>query len=122
MRRFIYDRQGEVRWYLTGAGVLYDPANHPLALVEQEQVIGLHGEHLGWFDGSFLWSPEGDLYGFVKGAKPQGGLVLPPTRPLYFRPKPGPAPFKPLRVPRPKPVWRWRWAPEGAGVLWDRRA
>jgi hypothetical protein len=110
MRRFIFDRQGEICLYLTGAGVIYDPANHPLATVQDEQVLSLEGRHLGWFDGQFLWSPDGYLLGFVKGATPQGGLRLPATKPLRFRPEPRPVAFKPLLVPRSKPVCQWVWS------------
>jgi hypothetical protein len=112
MRTFIFDQQGEVCLYSTGAGVIYDPANHPVAIVQSGQVVSLYGRHLGWFDGQFLWSEEGLLLGFVRGATPQGSLKLPATKPLSFRPEPRPAAFKPLFVPRSKPVCQWTWSPK----------
>lgn len=113
MRTFIYDATGEAFLYVTGAGVLYDTANQPLGLVQDEQVVSADAAHLGWFDGKFLQGADGYVLGFVKGAKAQGGLELPQTKPLSFKPQPTPFVLHPLLVPRVKPECKWQWSPEG---------
>ena len=109
MRRFIYDQNGEAYLYITGAGALFDTLNTPVGLVYDEQVIGLQGHHLGWFDGQLLWDTDGYLLGFVKGARREG-LELPKTRPLTFTPEPTPVSFRPLLLPREKPPLSLTWS------------
>ncbi|CAN5895463.1 hypothetical protein BH24DEI2_BH24DEI2_04840 [soil metagenome] len=109
MRTFIYDRTGEAFLYVTGAGVLYDAQNRHLGLIQDEQVVTADMAHLGWFDGDFLWSVNGYLLGFVKGAKCEG-LELPKTKPLRFRPQPTPFALHPLLTSRVKPDRKWQWS------------
>lgn len=108
MRRVLYDRAGEPRHYLTGAGVLFDLENAPVGTVQGVQVMNRNGEVVGWFDGAFAWDACGVL-AFVKGAAPRGDLMLPKTAPLRVKLEPTPAPFHPLLRPaEPSPLtWRW---------------
>ena len=116
MRTFIYDVSGEAFLYMAGAGVLYDASNQPLGMIQDEQVVTADAAHLGWFDGAFLWDADGYLLGFVKGAKVQGGLELPKTRPLGFKPQPTPFALHPLLVPRVKPNLNWQWSPQTSAI------
>lgn len=121
MRRFLFDRHGEMRYYLTGAGVLYDRSSVPIGIVEREQVVSADAQHLGWFDGAFLRDAEGYVVAFVKGAKPQDGLALPPTEPFRVKLEPAPLAFRPLLVPRERPEFHWAWSEKtfaGFGPTW----
>lgn len=108
MRRILYDHTGAPQYYLTGAGVLFDLANAPAGAIQDGQVLNRAGRVVAWFDGAFVWDASGVL-AFVKGAKPQGGLVLPKTAPLRAKLAPTPAPLHPLRqqLEPPPPSWRW---------------
>jgi len=112
MRRFIFDKEGDVSHYLTGAGVLYDRSNSAVAWLQDDGVVSPRGALIGWFDGSFLWDEAGLLLGFVKGAElgSEVKLELPQTKPLNFKPAPVPSPFYPLLVKRDKPSFNWRWS------------
>ncbi len=117
----MFDRQGEMCAYLTGAGVLYTRRGEPLALVQDEQVLSANGQHLGWFDGAFLRDGDGLILAFVKGAKPESGLTLPPCQPFRDKPQPQPLAFKPLLVPRERPAFHWAWSEKsltGFGPAW----
>ena len=120
MRRFLFDKQGNACYYLTGAGVLFDAMNQVLGRVQREvgmvqadvlePVVGLQGQLVAWFDDAFLWSVEGELLAFVKGAKPQEGFVLPKTQKLAFTPEPQAVPFRPLLFRWAQPERKWQWA------------
>lgn len=120
MRRFLFDKQGIACYYLTGAGVLFDAKNQALGRVQRElgmvqvdalePVVGSTGKLVAWFDDAFLWSREGDLLAFVKGAKPQEGFVLPKTQKLAFTPEPQVVPFRPLLSRWAAPERKWQWA------------
>ncbi len=120
MRRFLFNKQGDACYYLTGAGVLFDVMNQAVGRVQPEvgmvqadapaPVVGSQGELVAWFDDAFLWSLEGDLLAFVKGAKAQEGLLLPKTRKLAFVPEPQAVPFRPLLSRWSAPERKWKWA------------
>ena len=109
MRRVLYDRTGAPQHYLTGAGVLFDLSNKPVGAVQDAQVLNRTGRVVAWFDGAFVRDASGVL-AFVKGAKPQGGLVLPKTAPLRARLAPSPAPRHPLLQQLEPPPLSWRWS------------
>ena len=110
MRRIIYDKHGEPRLYVTGAGVVYSLDNQVRGFVQNERLADERGAVSGWFDGEFLWNLEGYLVGFVKGAKPPQSLDLPKTQPLRVKPQPTPALLAPFLQMRPKPKLRYAWA------------
>lgn len=120
MRRILFDQEGNAVYYLTGAGVLFDAMNQAVGIVQREvgmliegklePVTGSTGEIVAWFDDSFLWTPEGELMAFIKGAKPEGDFKLPKTKKLVFMPKPQAAPFKPLLARSKPPTKSWVWA------------
>ncbi len=120
MRRFLFDKEGNACYYLTSAGVLFDARNLAVGRVQREvgmvqadapvPVVGSTGELLAWFDDAFLWSFEGELLAFVKGAKAQEGLLLPKTRKLAFTPEPQAVPFRPLLSRWIAPERKWQWA------------
>lgn len=109
MRRVLYDRAGEPRHYLTGAGVLFDLENTPVGAVQETRLLDRDGRVVAWFDGAFARDASGVL-AFVKGAVPQGGLVLPKTAPLRARLAPTPAPLFPLLRPAEPPPLTWVWS------------
>ena len=109
MRRILYDRTGAPQHYLTGAGVLFDLINTPVGSVQDAQVLNRAGRVVAWFDGAFAWDASGVL-AFVKGAKPQGRLALPKTKPLRAKLAPTPAPLQPLLQQRKPPSLNWRWS------------
>ncbi len=119
----MFDRQGKVCFYLTGAGVMYNVFNQAVGRLEREPglaldmtpVVGATGQVLAWFDESFLWNQKGELLVFIKGAKPEGSLELPKTKRLEFKPEPKPAPFQPLLVRAKPPEKSWRWATDTLG-------
>ena len=110
VRRFLFDKQGKACFYVTGAGVIFDADNTPLGTVWNEQVVGLSGEVLGWFDGRWWLDTSGRVLGFVKGAKADGGLELPQTQPPTFTPQPVAVPQHPLLVPQHRPEVKWEWS------------
>ncbi len=107
MRRILYDREGEARLYLTGAGVLYTLENRLLGFVAKEQVVDCFGKARAFFAEDLLWDLDGKLLAFVKGAKAE--LELPTTKPLKAKPQPGKATFVPFlyRVQKPELSWTW---------------
>ena len=118
MRRFLFNQAGDIEFYLTGAGVIYNVLNEPVGIVQRgmsqldaelEPVTGINGELVAWFDDNFLWNYDGELLAFLKGAKPEVDFELPETQKLAFAPQPKAAPFKPLltRAKPPERVWRW---------------
>ncbi len=110
MRRYIYGQQGDCRFYLTAAGVLYSRTNEPLAVLAGEHLLNQHGDTVAWFDGAFLRDVHGEVLGFVKGAKSPTDFALPKPEKLNFRAAPVPALFHPLYVPAERPTYRWHWA------------
>ena len=123
MRRFLFDKQGDVCFYLTGAGVLYNTQNVAVGHVQQEEglaqamspVVAAGGQIFAWFDDAFLWTLTGEVLAFIKGAKPEGDLDLPKTKRLEFTPEPKPAPFQPLLLRATPPEKSWQWASETLG-------
>jgi hypothetical protein len=109
VRWVLYDRTGAPQHYLTGAGVLFDLTNAPVGSLQDGQVLNSTGRIVAWFDGAFVWDASGVL-AFVKGAKPQGGLVLPETAPLRARLAPTPTPLQPLLQQLEPPPLSWRWS------------
>lgn len=107
MRRILFDRSGEPRFYLTGAGVLYTMRDEPVGFIQDEIVADVGGRARAHFDGSFLRDLGGNILAFVKGAK--GDLDLPPTKPLHHKPSPQRALLRPFveRPPAPEPRWDW---------------
>ena len=110
MRRIIYDKRGEPRLYVTGAGVVYGLENTVRGFVQNGQLADERGAVRGWFDGEFLWDLEGYLVGFVKGAKPPQSLDLPKTQPLRVKPQPTPALLAPFLQMHPKPELHFEWS------------
>ena len=110
MRRIIYDKHGEPRLYVTGAGVVYGLDNRVRGFVQNEQLADERGAVRGWFSGSFLWDIDGYLVGFVKGAKPPQSLTLPKTQPLSVKPQPTPALLAPFLQMQPKPELYFEWS------------
>lgn len=109
MRRVLYDRSGEPQAYLTGAGVLFDLANRPVATLQDGTLLDRRGRVIAWFDGSFVWTEQGVLL-FIKGAESQSSLTLPKTLPLRTKLEPTPAPFFPLLLRTEPPPLRWVWS------------
>ena len=110
MRRVIYDKRGEPKLYVTGAGVVYGLDNQVRGFVQDERLADERGALRGWFDGGFLWDLEGYVVGFVKGAKPPQGLDLPKTQPLRVKPQPTPALLAPFLQMQPKPELHLEWS------------
>ena len=110
MRRIIYDKHGEPKLYITGAGVVYGLENHVRGFVQNEQLADERGAVRGWFGGDFLWDLDGFLVGFVKGAKPPQSLELPKTQPLEVKPQPTPALLAPFLQMQPKPELHFEWS------------
>ena len=110
MRRIIYDKHGEPRLYITGAGVVYGLENNVRGFVQNEQLADERGAVRGWFDGSFLWDIEGYLVGLMKGAKAPQEVTLPKTQPLKIKPQPTPALLTPFLQMRPKPELHYAWS------------
>lgn len=116
MRRVLFDQAGEGILYLTGAGVFYNRQNQAVGFLQSEAaiasmipVLGAMGSIHAWFDDAFLWTTEGKLIAFVKGAKAEQ-LSLPKTKKLGFKPEPKPAPFRPLLMLSDPPERSWEWA------------
>jgi hypothetical protein len=112
VRQILFDRHGDAAMYLTGAGVAYTVENEPVGRLQDGVLLGYQGDVLGYLEDGLLWNRAGEVVAFVKGAKAQGGLELPPTKKLTQRLTPRPAPFFPLLRPHAKPELRWRWADE----------
>lgn len=126
MRRILFDQQGNAAFYLTGAGVMFNILNQGVGIIQRElglaidaqlePVTGSSGAIIAWFDDAFLWTTEGELIAFVKGAKPEADLLLPKTKKLAFKPEPKTTPFKPLLARAAPPERQWRWA-DGFALL-----
>jgi hypothetical protein len=107
--RWLFDREGEPRWYVSAGGGVFDARNRAVGLLDGGQLLGLQGSHLGWFDGVFLRDREGAVLAFTEAARGRTTLELPACRAVRVRPRPLPLLARPLAAPRERPddVDRW---------------
>lgn len=108
MRRFLFDKHGHARLYLTGAGVLYNHHNQAVAWLQNQQLLDQQGNTIAWFDNNFLYAPDGSVLAFIKGSN--SSLSLPVTQKPAFVASPVPALFFPVLRPAQRPVFRTVWS------------
>lgn len=105
----LYDREGRAVAYIDtdSDATIYLWEGKPVAYLDERNVYGFNGRHLGWFEEGIIWDHDGNGVGFVKGAVNkvtalEGLKGLKALRPLKSLKEL--APLKPLKSNRWSPV------------------
>lgn len=66
----LYDKDGEAVAYIDTSDdlTIYLWGGAPVAYLEDGNIWGFNGNHLGWFEDGIMRNQNGDVVGFVKGA------------------------------------------------------
>lgn len=98
----LFGRNGEPIAYLATDDdcTIYSFAGEPFAYIDNDNVYGFNGKHLGWFEDGMIWNHQGQKIGFTQKTSPVFTRFEPFKGFKRFKPFKAFkqfAPFKPLK-------------------------
>jgi hypothetical protein len=84
----LYDPTGKPTAYVSFAdnSAIYLWTGQPAAFLDDKNVYGFNGKHLGWFEGGVLWDHQGRSVGITRQALPVAAYATPAKYAKYAQP------------------------------------